>query len=259
MKAAPADQRLLLDIADLDRRLARAKDAKENPPQTARVRELVQERSVASRALAEVVGVRDDLRTEITKVESDVQIAEARRERDRNRLEEATDLASIKALESEIEALGRRLDSLETAQLELMEKIDPAEAAVAEREGAVQAIIAEGQRLSAEGKEGVVAATRELTELERDREAVSSRVSADLLAMYDRLQARGTGAALFRRGVCEGCRMALAPSDLAALRSTPDDEVALCPECGGILVRTEESGLAAGDGDAGSSQGVTFS
>nr|WP_230379389.1 C4-type zinc ribbon domain-containing protein [Microbacterium sp. ZXX196] len=37
--------------------------------------------------------------------------------------------------------------------------------------------------------------------------------------------------------------MTLSPRDLAALKATADDVVALCPECGAILVRTAESGL----------------
>ena len=37
--------------------------------------------------------------------------------------------------------------------------------------------------------------------------------------------------------------MMLSGTDLQALRQVHDDEVAFCPECGAILVRTEESGL----------------
>jgi predicted nucleic acid-binding Zn-ribbon protein len=35
----------------------------------------------------------------------------------------------------------------------------------------------------------------------------------------------------------------LSGTDLATLRQTAEDVVATCPECGCILVRTEESGL----------------
>ena len=37
--------------------------------------------------------------------------------------------------------------------------------------------------------------------------------------------------------------MVLAGSELNAVRAAADDEVVSCPECGGILVRTDESGL----------------
>ncbi len=243
MKAAPADQQRLLRIAELDDRRDRATAAKENPPQAARVRELVEQRTAENRRLAERVGERDALRTELTRIETDVETATTRRSRDEKRLEQATDLAAIKALEAELASLARRLDALETAQLEVMEKIEPAEAAVTAQEEAVAATIDEGRRLSAEGKDAVATATRELEEISRDRAALAGETPDALLTMYERLRSRGTGAALFRRGICEGCRMTLAPSDLSALRALADDEVAQCPECGGILVRTDESGL----------------
>ncbi|MCA1306415.1 C4-type zinc ribbon domain-containing protein [Microbacterium esteraromaticum] len=51
------------------------------------------------------------------------------------------------------------------------------------------------------------------------------------------------GVGLLRRGVCEGCQMMLAGTDLNEVRRAASDDVVSCPECGGILVRTDESGL----------------
>ena len=53
----------------------------------------------------------------------------------------------------------------------------------------------------------------------------------------------GMGAALLRRGRCEGCRLELSASYKAQVRAAPADEVVQCEECRRILVRTEESGL----------------
>lgn len=258
MKATAADQRLLLDVTACDDRFDRAKRMKENPPQAARVRELVEQRTAENRVLAERVAARDALAGELSKVDGDVELATNRRTRDRDRLEQATDLAAIKALEQEIASLGQRLDALETTQLELMERIEPAEAAVAEQEAVVRATIEEGQRLSVEGKEGVAAAAAEMEAASRDRAAAASAVPEALLAQYERLRARGTGAALFTRGVCGSCRMTLSPSDLERLRATPEDEVAACPECGDIMVRTDESGLESGSGHDHGSGNVSF-
>ncbi|MBZ6373036.1 MAG: C4-type zinc ribbon domain-containing protein, partial [Microbacterium hominis] len=69
------------------------------------------------------------------------------------------------------------------------------------------------------------------------------RVPADLLGLYERLAARGVGAGLLRRRTCEGCHMVLSGTDLGALRQAAEDDVVMCPECGCILVRTDESGL----------------
>src|SRR5690606_14729071 len=64
-----------------------------------------------------------------------------------------------------------------------------------------------------------------------------------LLADYERRAQRTAGAALLRGGMCEGCRMMLSGTDMNQVRQAHEDAVLSCPECGCILVRTEESGL----------------
>jgi len=56
VKASPSDQRRLLDLADLDARLARADAARKNPPQVARVNELLARRKELSQELTTRLG-----------------------------------------------------------------------------------------------------------------------------------------------------------------------------------------------------------
>ena len=124
MKASPADQLLLLDVADIDLRLAQAEAARRNPPQAARVQELIGRRTSLGGELAARAGARDDLRLELKRVEADVEVVSTRRARDIERLNVAADPKVAQGLESEIESLARRLSTLETTELELMEKLD---------------------------------------------------------------------------------------------------------------------------------------
>lgn len=243
MKASPADQLLLLDVAEIDRRLAQAEASRKNPPQAARVQELIARRTTLGRELAQRAGSRDDLRGELKRIEADVEVVSARRARDAERLAATSSAKDAQGLQHEIASLDRRRSDLEDAELEIMEQLEAAEAALAEQQALMDEVTAEGQRLSAEAKELVAKASADIDTLTRDRAAVAGRIPGDLLALYERLAARGTGTAIFTRGMCGSCNMNLSPSDLQVLRSTPDDEVALCPECGGILVRTAESGL----------------
>jgi len=77
------------------------------------------------------------------------------------------------------------------------------------------------------------------------RASVAAGVPADLLALYDKLRAQfsGVGAAMLRRGRCEGCHVSLSTVDLNAIRAAAPDEVVRCEECRRILVRTGDSGL----------------
>lgn len=243
MNASPADQRLLLEVAELDARIRRAEHARSNPPQAARVQELLAQRQTLSQELTARLGARDDLRTEISRIESDVAIVDARRTRDADRMAQTSNVKEVQGYESELAALAKRKSDLEEAELEVMERLEQAEAAVAEQEAVIGATNAEGAELSAEAKRIVAEATAALEAAARDRSAVSGSVPADLLALYDRVAARGIGAALLRARTCEGCRMVLSGTDLQTLRTAADDAVVTCPECGCILVRTEESGL----------------
>ncbi len=243
MKATPADQRVLLDIADLDRRIAQADRARTHPSQAGRINELVAIRQDQLRELTTLTGVRDDARAELTRIESDVVIVEQRRARDAERLAVATDPKQAQALEHELASLARRQSDLEDAQLEVMSRVEEAEAAVDAQQALLDITTAEGASLTAAGKADVAAAAELGVQLARDRAAVAETIPADLLAEYTRRATNNTGAALLTRGTCEGCRIVLPGSDLAEIRRAPDDEVVSCPECGCILVRTEESGL----------------
>lgn len=243
MKANPAHQRVLLDIADVDQRIARAAYDRAHPPQAARVSELTAVRAEQLRDLTALAGARDDVRAELTRLETDVELAEKRRDRDTERLGAVTNPKDAVALEQELASLARRLSDLEDQELDVMERLEKADAAVAAQQALIDATNAEGARLSAEAKELVASATTMGEQLARDRSALADSIAPSLMAEYDRRAQRTTGAALLRRGTCEGCRMVLPGTDVNTIRQADADEVVSCPECGCILVRTEESGL----------------
>lgn len=243
MNATPTDQRRLLDLAEIDTRLRQADHARKNPAQAARVQELLGRRQELSRELGSRQGARDDLRLELSRIESDVAVVDARRVRDEERLRTVTNSKDAQGLESELGALARRKSDLEDAELEVMERLEQAEASVVEQEQLIAEVNAEGAALSAAGKAAVAEATAAYEAADRDRAAIVGSVPAELIALYDHAAQSGVGAALLRRRTCEGCRMVLSGTDLHAIASAARDAVVTCPECGCILVRTEESGL----------------
>jgi hypothetical protein len=243
VNASPADQRRLLEVAELDARIRQADAARRNPPQAARVHELLARRQELAQELTTRLGARDDLRADLARIESDVALVDARRARDAERLASTSNMKEAQGLESELGSLARRKSDLEDAELEIMERLEAADTAVDEQEALIAETNAEGSILSSEAKRVVAEASATFEAATRDRGAVAGSISPDLVAHYDRVAARSAGAALLRRGTCEGCRMVLAGTDLQAMRLTPEDTVVTCPECGCILVRTEESGL----------------
>jgi len=77
------------------------------------------------------------------------------------------------------------------------------------------------------------------------RSEVAAQEPQDLLDLYEKLRSQheGVGAAMLRRGRCEGCHLTLNTVDLNSIRGAEPDEVLRCEECRRILVRGAESGL----------------
>lgn len=244
MNASPENQRTLLDIADLDRRIAQADRARTKPSQAGRISELVAIRQEQLRELTVLTGTRDDVRTELSRLESDVALVETRRNRDAERLAAATNAKEAQALEHELASLARRQSNLEDTELDVMGRLEEIEAAVAAQQALLDTTTAEGSALTAQAKADVAAATDLGAQLARDRAALTEGVATDLLAEYTRRAANSAGAALLTRATCEGCRILLPSTDLNDIRRAAEDLVVSCPECGCILVRTEESGLS---------------
>jgi len=243
VKARPEDQLRLVDLAALDTAIRAAEHARRNPEQAGRVQELLSQRQTLSAELTRLLGVRDDVTAELARIESDVAVVDARAARDAERLAASVNAKDAQGLEHEIASLAKRKSDLEDAELELMERLEAAEAEIAAQEALIAATNDEGARLSAAGKAAVAEATARFDAATRDRAAIAATLPGELVALYERLAARGNGAGLLRQRTCEACRMVLAGTDVQALRQAADDDVVMCPECGCILVRTDESGL----------------
>jgi predicted nucleic acid-binding Zn-ribbon protein len=242
VKADPRDQLELLRVQELDNAIARAIRGTQHPPQAARLAELAPAvAAVRARRLA-VSGELDDARTELSRIEGDVSVVEARMRRDEERLQHTASTKDVAALETELEALCRRRSDLEDIELTVMERIEGLEARDADiaAEGAVAE--QEVSRLEAERTEAVAAFARDRADAERDRSALVAALPPDLVALYEKQRERyGVGAARLVGGVSLASNMTLSPSDLAVVRHAAADEVVLCPDSGAVLIRDENS------------------
>ncbi|WP_136707066.1 C4-type zinc ribbon domain-containing protein [Agromyces sp. H66] len=245
MKASPADQQELLRLQSLDTRLQQLAHRLGALPQTAPLAELAKRHTAVRGTRAEAVGALEGARAELTRLESDVAIVEARIARDGDRLQHTSSVKDVTALESELASLARRRSDLEDQELVVMQRVEDAELRVADIDEERATIESEVEKLQAERDEAAAGLTKEREAAERDRDVVAGGVPAELLAFYEQRRARGAGigAALLRQRTCQGCNMTLTGSDLDTVRRAAADDVLLCPDCDRILVRTEESGI----------------
>jgi uncharacterized protein len=184
-----------------------------------------------------------DLDRDIRRLERDIEAVRARTERDRTLMATAGAKQAVD-LQHELDTLARRQQVLEDEQLEVMEQ---REAVGADLAHAGMVLAGAEQRVAEVGahRDGALLDIDAAeTGRRRAREEAVAGVPAEVLAAYEKRRARGgAGAALLRERRCGACRLELDRSALAELRAAPADELADCPECGAILVRTSESGL----------------
>lgn len=247
MNAEPAVQLRLLDLQALDVRLDQIAHRRRTLPQLAEIAELEARMSgVRDRVVAAETEV-SDLERAQAKAESDVEQVRARARKDQELLDSGR-VGSAKELgnlQHEIESLARRQSDLEDAELEVMEKLEDARAALGELTAERDAIAGDLDRLTGERDAAWAEGDRDKEWVSQERAGVVPEIPADLLALYDKLRADngGVGAAALHQRRCEGCRMELTPTDIGRIRDAAPDTVLRCEECRRILVRTPESGL----------------
>src|SRR5690606_20585191 len=117
-------------------------------------------------------------------------------------------------------SLARRQEVLEDEQLEVMERVEAAQAAAdrAVRQHAAHAEKLAELRVQRDEKAARIGAERE--QVAEGRPAIVADLSTELLALYDRVRAHsGTGAAPLVQRRCGGCRLDLNAVDLSRIRN----------------------------------------
>jgi predicted nucleic acid-binding Zn-ribbon protein len=245
VKADPALQRRLLDLAEIDAELTRLAHRRRTLREHDQLIEAEKAVRTAKDKLVEVETAAGDLDRDIRRIERDVEGVRARTERDNQMLggagigaKQATDL------QHELETLARRQGVLEDEQLEIMEQREALGVDLEHSRGELEA--AEQKLLEITERRDSAIADIDAAEggRRRAREEALPTLSADLLTAYEkRREQRGVGAAPLLQRRCQACRLELDRTAISELRGAPADDVVHCEECGVILVRTKESGL----------------
>ena len=247
VNAEPQDQWRLLDLQEKDTRLSQLAHRAATLPEAAALADLETRFARTRDELVAAEVIADDLKRDQDRAEADVEQVRARSLHDQELLNGGSigDPKQLQNLQHEIESLARRQNELEDVELEIMDRVEGAMAAVAQLAGRKSELVAEREALAE-----TVRVLNEEIEAEKsmvtsDRVRISESIPADLVALYEkiRLDHSGVGAARLYRGRCEGCRLELPPNEIEALRNANVSSVVRCEECRRILVRTAESGL----------------
>lgn len=240
MQASPADQAKLLHLAEIDTALAQARHRRAALPELAQLKALGATRQQVTQDLVAATTRVSDLEADQERLESDLDPARARRERNQARVDagEIGDAKALRSMTEELEHLRGRIATLEDQQLDLMQQIEDATSArdqVAARRHEIddqaRALMAARDRAYAEIDGEVEAETTHRT-------GIAGALPADVLALYEKIAARqGFGAARLTEGRCTGCHVEANAADLRRYQSAAPQDIVRCEECGRILIR----------------------
>jgi predicted nucleic acid-binding Zn-ribbon protein len=238
MKAEIAQQRSLLEVAQLDAELAKMDHRAGHLPERADIARIHTEQAAAADRLGALEIALEDLNTQVSRFESEIDGVRQREDRDRALLKSVADSKQLSELQHELDTLQRRQSSLEDSLIEVMEHREQLQ----NQQAAETAVI--------EGLQSELATTQQaldttLADIDHHRRVHLSRrdelaaeLTPDLLALYERQRSGGgPGAGLLQGGRCGACRIEIDRGELARISAAADDEVLRCPECNAILLR----------------------
>jgi len=241
MKAEVTQQRSLLELSDLDAELSRIAHRATHLPQREAVEQMQTEYTAANDRLAAVRIAVEDLNTQVSRFESEIEAVRQREDRDRSLLQSgATDAKQLSDLQHELETLERRQASLEDSLLEVMERREELQSQLTTELGAIEALQAD----LASAQQALDAACAEVDQARESqssrRDALSATLDPDLSALYERQRAGGgPGAGRLLGHRCGACRIEIGRGEMSRISAAAEDELVRCPECGAILLRVK--------------------
>lgn len=180
----------------------------------------------------------EELRREVKRQESDLELVDKRIATDTERLQASSNPKDIAGIQSELESLRRRKSDLEDVELELMERLEVSDAEMhsveVEREQKEQEIGLTKEKLELQ-LAGLKSQNQQLTS---EVTSLRSSVREELLAVFEQKFVKGLAVGRLTGSTCLACNMSLNSTAMSEVGAVAPDDLASCPECGAMLVRS---------------------
>lgn len=237
MKASQNQLEDLLQLAGLDQAIRIAVSSGNQLLEKLRAAESSAELVEASAQLLEANNLLENLKSELSRVDTDLKTVEARVSKDKAQMQASQNPRDIAGLQNELDVLARRQSELEDSELEIMEQISSAEAAVAAATNSRKSVEISLIETRSLFKSELDSLQVQLAELKSKRESLATQIPADLIAVYATKTAKSVAIGRLVGRECGACRMALTAANYDELIHAEADDLVYCPECQAILVR----------------------
>jgi predicted nucleic acid-binding Zn-ribbon protein len=231
----------LLDLQELDVTIDQLRHRRTGLAQRAELRRLAAVGADAARAIEPVAGERAAIAREEKRLEDEAATVNAKATSENKRLYSGTVTSprELQAIHEEIESLKRRQRELEDHALDLMMKIEPLDATIADTERAQHERDAQVDALSQELTVAEAEIDAEIETLGEKRTALAAEFEPSVIEQYETLRRNLGGVAVARleQGSCRGCHIRLSSVEFDRVKHLPPEAVVYCEHCGRILIR----------------------
>jgi predicted nucleic acid-binding Zn-ribbon protein len=228
----------LIEVQEIDREIQHIQRLLDQLPEDlkateAELNQLKETRAAHLEKLEDLKAQRRDTETEMAEMEEGIK-------KSRQRLMEIKSNIEYKAMLKEIAFKEDQRDQRETRILEIMDRLEEENRAVAAKEEEIREQESELARKLTAVETQMTKLRRELAVQEEQRQQLRQGVPAQLLKRYEFIRQRrnGTAVAQVREGVCMGCNMNILPQQFIDLQK--GKEILQCPHCRRILFWVDE-------------------
>ncbi|WP_215523126.1 zinc ribbon domain-containing protein [Varibaculum prostatecancerukia] len=240
MEAPWKDQLALLDLQELDSKIAKLQFRLKKMPQLAQLAELKEKDRILDTKKTKLSALQADKKREITGLENDLAAIENRQKIQQERLDNGQGSPKeLVNLQEEIQQMKNRSHDLEEQMLTVMdgmEQLESIEEEIAQRkaEYAREITRLEGE-VGAENSQ----ISAQLEQLVSERAQKAAGLDADLLDLYEHIRERtgGVGAVKVVAGRPVGYDLSFSVAETAHLRAAKPEEVITSEDEGYLLIR----------------------
>jgi predicted nucleic acid-binding Zn-ribbon protein len=237
MKATESHQADLLLLSNLDLEITRARITLAALTSGEAFISLRESQREAAAKLIESRNQLDSVELELSRAESDLNLVEQRIQKDDQRLNQTSSSKDAQGIQAELETLKKRKSELEDLELAILERKEEVEAAYETKVEDKKSIDEELAANEAANESEIMKQRSGLDLLTQQRAQQVSRLTPELIELYEKKAARGVAVGRLLNRECGACRMTIGATALAEINALARDEIAICPDCQAILVR----------------------
>jgi predicted nucleic acid-binding Zn-ribbon protein len=226
----------LLDLQDIDLEIDRLLERRQGLPELESYRLAHDELAGLEKEREAAAAELKDLELDFDKSEGELEILEAKLTEHETRLfAGGMSGRETEHMRLEVQSLKGQQGTMEERVLALLERVDPARAAVTELDERIAGVDREKTRLEGIIKEEWRLIDAELARKEERKQEAMAPIPGDMIEMYEKLREIKEGVAIgrFENGICGGCHMALSSAEQAEALSA---DIPRCVHCRRILV-----------------------